>query len=63
MVGWLQSRRYGRVKPTLRRSGSILLRFAAVLSQGAAAVWTQRCQLPSGDGGAAMVHRRMLPRS
>ena len=61
-VVWVQRRCYGHAKPTLRRSGRILLAVATFSGGSRMPVWSERRQFPVDDGSAAVVHHWMLPR-
>ena len=51
----------GRTKTAPCRGRNLILSLTVCCGGGCPDVWPQRFRLPAGDGGAVMVHFRMLP--
>ena len=62
ILSHVQRRRYRRANLTLWRTGSIIPSGTILCGGGRPTVRAQSCQLPAGDGVAAVVHCGMLPR-
>ena len=60
-VGRIQHRLHGHAKPALRRGCSFLPDVTTLCGGVHPEVQYQRRRIPAGNGGAAMVHRLMLP--
>ena len=60
-IGRIQGRRDVGAEPTPRRRHAVIPGLPQRCGRGDTPVWRERHCVPTGDGGEALVHRRILP--